>query len=254
MCAATRNYVECFSWIRHVFLTTSLGRWNQVYPHPPWCYSWGVRGPQRMWWRGKGEPGLRPVPTPSVEAAGDPVALAIFSNHSRIYQVFEDLFHPSLSLCWALYSKTFLGSKLGLTVMFLATEEHRSRASPELERDWRGKLQPQNDLQGEMQGHGREGEAEKGEEEGQGEGRRGRQDKVLRPGTWDGGWGSLPQAEILNLFPPLHNTLQGFPEPLCTLKPPGLPCWGGLCQRRTWIWSFHSCQDHRWASKLGGSC
>ena len=127
------------------------------------------------------------MPTPSVQAAGDPVALAIFSNHSRIYQVFEDLLRPSLSLCWALYSKTFIGSELGLTVTFLATEEHRSRASPELERDWRGKLQPQNDLQGEMEGHGEGRRGREGGGRGAGRGEEGETGQGTE--TWHLRWG-----------------------------------------------------------------
>lgn len=54
-----------------------------------------------------------------------------------------------LALCWALHSQTFPRPKLGLTVTFLATEEHGSRASPELKSDWRRKLQSHHDLQGE---------------------------------------------------------------------------------------------------------
>lgn len=46
---------------------------------------------------------------------------------------------------WALYHQTFLGSERRLTIIFLATEEHRSRASPELERDRRRKLQSHQD-------------------------------------------------------------------------------------------------------------
>lgn len=53
-----------------------------------------------------------------------------------------------LALCWALRSHTFPGPKLGLTVTFLATEEHGSRAGPELESDWGRKLQSHHDLQG----------------------------------------------------------------------------------------------------------
>lgn len=130
---------------------------------------------------GKGGLGLGPMSMPSVQAAGDSVALVIFSTHEELLKCLRTSYVlvpvPGTVL------EDLTRSKLGLTVMFLATEEHGSRASPELERDWRGKLQPQNDLQGEMEerrgrwrGRGREGEAEKGEdEEGQGEGRRGRE-------------------------------------------------------------------------------
>lgn len=40
------------------------------------------------------------------------------------------------------------------------------------------------------------------------------------PGTRGGAW---PQAEMLNLFPPLCHTLQGFLEPFCTLNPLAFP-------------------------------
>lgn len=53
----------------------------------------------------------------------------------------------SVALCEALPSQTFPRPKLGLTVTFLATEEHGSRASPELKSDRRRELQAHHDLQ-----------------------------------------------------------------------------------------------------------
>lgn len=55
----------------------------------------------------------------------------------------------------ALHTQTFPRCKPILTITFLATEEHGSRASPELKSDWRRKLQPHHDLQGEEGGGGR---------------------------------------------------------------------------------------------------
>ena len=70
----------------------------------------------------------------------------------------------------------------------------------------------------------------------------------------------MPQAEILNLFPPLRHTLQGFPETFCTPNPlafsaevdsvreehgsdhfipakiiGGLPSWGAAVKQRNLI-------------------
>ena len=111
--------------------------------------------------------------------------------------------------------------------MFLATEEHRSRASPELERDWRGKLQPQNDLPGEMEGHGegRRGRGGGGRGAGRGEeGETGRATETwhLRRGVgWGGGVCLRQKYSIYSLPSATH--FRG------SLKPSALPTpWPSL--------------------------
>lgn len=121
-----------------------------------------------------------------------------------------------MSLALAPHTQTLPRSKLRLTITFLATEEHGSRASPELKSDWRRKLQPHRDLQGE--GHG--GGMWRQEQRRQGH----------SGPLWGWGLASHRNTEAIPQTPTTHTSRVPWTS-LCS-QPPGPSDRSGLCRRK----------------------